>query len=61
MLATRTSVTPVKPTPGGKLRLYGQVTSHARDPLTGEELNMVLWDGAVKPLPYYDDELAIAD
>ncbi|MGB8946506.1 MAG: hypothetical protein WCD21_40670 [Streptomyces sp.] len=60
-LATRTAVTPVKPALEGKLRLFGQVVNHAADPITGEELNMVHWDGAPKALPYYDDELAIVD
>ncbi|MGW0731890.1 hypothetical protein [Streptomyces sp. NPDC002851] len=61
MLDEQTFVTPAKPVPGGKLRPVGRVTSHVRDSLTGEQLNMVLWVGAVKALPYDDDELAIAD
>lgn len=60
-LAMRTAVTPIKPAPEGNLRLFGQVVNHAADPITGEELNMVRWDGAWKALPYYDDELAIVD
>ncbi|MEU7576793.1 hypothetical protein AB0B50_04225 [Streptomyces sp. NPDC041068] len=56
-----TVVTPAKPTPSDKLRPFGRIVSHAEAPLTGERMNMVLWDGAAKPLAYYDDELAIAD
>ncbi|UQA93786.1 hypothetical protein [Streptomyces halobius] len=60
-LEKRTPVTPAKPVPAGKLRLFGQVVSHATDPITGADLNMVRWDGALKALPYDDDELAIVD
>ncbi|MEN8656302.1 hypothetical protein ABCR94_38460 [Streptomyces sp. 21So2-11] len=60
-LEMRTAVTPAKPVPTGKLRPFGQVVNHATDPMTGERLNMVRWDGAPKALPYYDDELAIVD
>ncbi|MEU5435412.1 hypothetical protein AB0G73_18820 [Streptomyces sp. NPDC020719] len=59
MLDEQTAVTPAGPATTGTLYLFGQVTSHATDPATGERLNMVLWDGARKALPYYDDELAI--
>ncbi|WP_327356422.1 hypothetical protein [Streptomyces sp. NBC_01304] len=60
-LAMRTAVTPVKSAPTGGLRVCGHVVNHAHDPITGEELNMVQWDGAPKPLAYHDDELAITD
>ncbi|WP_406260167.1 hypothetical protein OIA45_19175 [Streptomyces chartreusis] len=57
----RTAVTPAKPVPPGKLRLFGLVVNHATDPISGAELNMVMWDGTEKALPYDDDELAIVD
>lgn len=57
----RTAVTPAKPVPAGKLRLFGLVVNHATDPITGTELNMVRWGGTVKALPYDDDELIVVD
>ncbi|GHI41093.1 hypothetical protein [Streptomyces violascens] len=61
MFDTKTPVTPSAALPRGALRPLGVVTSHATDPFTGEKLNMVLWDGMHKSIPYHDDELTIAN
>ncbi|MEU1015314.1 hypothetical protein [Streptomyces sp. NPDC005898] len=60
-LDKNTIVTPVAPKTQGELRPFGRVVSYAEAVPFGERLNMVLWDGMRKPLPYYDDELTIVD
>ncbi|MFI6469900.1 hypothetical protein ACIBL5_06495 [Streptomyces sp. NPDC050516] len=61
MFETKTVVTPAALLTEGTLRPFGEVTSHATDPFTGERLNLVLWDGMPKPIAYHDDELTTAD
>lgn len=56
-----TTVVKAEPTPDGELRLFGEATGHATDPITGDRLVMVQWTGAPKALPYREDELAIVD
>ncbi|WP_030566002.1 hypothetical protein [Streptomyces aureocirculatus] len=60
-LDKNTIVTPVAHKTKDELRPFGRVVSYAEAVPFGEQLNMVLRDGMHKPLPYYDDELAIVD
>ncbi|MET9964819.1 hypothetical protein ABZZ80_02525 [Streptomyces sp. NPDC006356] len=56
-----TTVVKAEHTPDDELRLYGEVTGNATDPITGDRLVMVQWPGAPKALPYREHELVIAD